>query len=234
MLLSPTTLVTLPPSLRKGLTRRLPKGGRFNDITGAIYSRCNVLGFAGFKGRFAAWLCRCQCAKLFVREGAYLERHNEHGCGCAKSTRNPIPEDIRKRWQSIKARCYNSRNQQYPAYGKRGIKVCKRWLMSVETFAEDMGPRPSHKHIVARRNKSGNFTPSNCFWGTMRDKSFPLAREITHAGKTQCLAAWAAELGISREAMRLRVNSCLKRGWDSSAVMTISKRRKRGRKSRHD
>jgi hypothetical protein len=134
----------------------------------------------------------------------------------------------------MKARCYNSQNPQYSPYGKRGIKVCKRWLMSAEKFAQDMGPWPSRKHIVARRNKSGNFTPRNCFWGTMRDKSFPLAREITHAGKTQCLVAWAAELGISREAMRLRVNSCLKRGQLLSAAVTIPKGRKRPWKPRHN
>jgi hypothetical protein len=35
---------------------------------------------------------------------------------------------------------------------------------------------------------------------------------ITHAGKTQNVAQWAEELGISREGMRLRVNRCLALG----------------------
>jgi hypothetical protein len=51
---------------------------------------------------------------------------------------------------------------------------------------------------------------------------------ITHQGKTQNLARWAAEIGISREAMRTRVKRCLDRGLDASAAITP--RSNRGRK----
>jgi hypothetical protein len=118
------------------------------------------------------------------------------------------------------ARCYSPRHEQYKTYGKRGITVCKRWLASVEKFAEDMGPRPSPKHVIARRNKRGNFTPNNCYWGTYDDRTLTSARAITHNGKTQCLAAWAREKGISRQAMHIRVQLCLKNGLDPSIALT--------------
>jgi hypothetical protein len=127
--------------------------------------------------------------------------------------------------QSLIARCNNPRHQQYKTYGKLGITVCKRWLNSVEKFAEDMGPRPSPKHVIARRNKRGNFTPNNCYWGTYRDRPLTRAREITHNGKTQCLTAWAKEMGISRQAMHIRVELCRKSGLDLSIALTTPLRK---------
>jgi hypothetical protein len=83
-----------------------------------------------------------------------------------------------------------------------------------------MGPRPSPKHIVVRRNKRGNYTPTNCYWATRYDAYRRIGRLITYNGKTQKLSRWAAELGVSREAMRLRVERCLRSGLDELAAIT--------------
>ena len=192
--------------------------GWFKDLTGTKFGLCRVLGFAGYKGAFSAWLCRCQCGNKFVREGARLARGHRQSCGCRWYQKSPIPKYIRSTWYSMNSRCYNRRNNQYHAYGKLGIKVCKRWRRSIESFAHDMGPRPSPRHFFTRRDKSGNFTPKNCFWSPSRHSK--RWREITHDGKTQNLAAWADELGISREAMRYRVNECLRRGIDVALAVT--------------
>jgi hypothetical protein len=37
---------------------------------------------------------------------------------------------------------------------------------------------------------------------------------FTRNGKTQPIAAWAKQLGISRQAMTCRVNECLRQGID--------------------
>jgi hypothetical protein len=214
-------LVPVPPSLRKGLVRRLPQGGKFKDLIGRRFPRTVVLGFAGYKGPFAAWLCQCRCGKLLVREGAYLTyRAFRNGCGCRK--KKPLPAYIRNVWNSMRSRCYNRRSTSYKIYGGRGIKVCKRWLNSPEKFAEDMGPRPSPQHILARKNKGGDFAPHNCFWGARDDRTQTRARLIIYKGRTQNLAAWAAEVGITREAMRYRVNVCQKQGLDVSLALTMS------------
>jgi hypothetical protein len=124
----------------------------------------------------------------------------------------------------IKSRCYNKNNPSYHLYGARGITVCKRWRDSVEAFAQDMGPRPSSKHTVARRNASGNYTPKNCYWGTRDDAYKQSGTLIRYNGKSQNLSRWAAELGISREAMRLRVKRRLTAGLDASvAISTVFK-----------
>ena len=219
------SLIEVPRPLRRGLVRRLPRGTQFKDLTGTKFGLCRVLGFAGYKGAFAAWLCRCHCGNQFVREGAYVARPRGQTCGCCWR-KNPIDPYIRQWRVSIISHCSDPRDKAYATYGKRGIKVCQRWLSSAEKLANDMGPRPSPKHFLIRRDTEGNFTPSNCFWGTAGDRSPNRKREITHNGKTQHLAAWAKELGISRQAMHHRVDECLRRGIDVAIALTTPVRKR--------
>ena len=66
------TLVDLPKSLRKGIDRRLPRGSTFKDRTGNQYRYRVVLGFAGFKGRWTAWLTQCKCGNLSIATYKHL------------------------------------------------------------------------------------------------------------------------------------------------------------------
>ena len=218
-------LVKLPPSLRKGVERRLPRIQKLKNLAGKKYDRCEVLGFAGYKGPFTAWLCQCRCGTKFVRRGADLERGGREGCGCFRN-KSSIPAPVRQMWRSVLGRCYNPRHISYRLYGQRGIRVCKRWRDSLEAFARDMGEWPSTKHLVVRINDRGNFSPSNCRWGTRRDICNGLApRLITHDGKTLTLSGWARVLGIRPNAMRQRANKCLANGWDLSVAVTTPVRR---------
>jgi hypothetical protein len=231
----PISLVNLPKSLHRGIDRRLPRGAKFKNLTGQTFGNRAVLGFAGFRGAFSAWLCRCSCGKLSVAIGANLQLGIADSCGCVRHW-SPAARKLRELHASIKARCHDPRCTTYRWYGGRGISMCRRWRESVEAFAADMGPRPSPKHIVARHNPKGNYTPSNCFWATRAEAGHKAGRLITYNGKTLNLAQWARELGISRERMRQLVNRCLKLGLDTSAAIatprTTGRPRQRGARNR--
>jgi hypothetical protein len=155
------SLIELPRPLRKGITRRLPIG-HIKDQTGRKFGSKTIVGFAGFQGAFAAWLCRCKCGRLSVIRGAFLHRYHKD-CHCRQQVSRSAKR-VHKIYRSIISRCYDRTSPSYPYYGALGIRVCNRWRDSVEAFAADIRPRPSNKHVVARRNRRGNYTPSNCHW----------------------------------------------------------------------
>lgn len=72
-------------------------------------------------------------------------------------------------WKSMKTRCLNSRASNYSNYGKKGIKVCKRWL-KFENFFEDMKARPQGT-TLDRIDAAGNYEPSNCRWATFKQQA---------------------------------------------------------------
>lgn len=110
-----------------------------------------------------------------------------------------------KRWRSMRNRCENPNAPVYKNYGGRGIRVCERWR-DFELFAADMGPAPSGCSID-RINNDGNYEPGNCRWATRADQNRNTRRVhlITHEGRTQCVADWALELGLSWTTARYRL-----------------------------
>lgn len=218
-------LVDIPPSLmRPDLKRRLPVSKRFMDITGKKYLRCRVVGLAGFLKQYPTWLCRCQCGRLFLCRANCLEsQHIQVTCGCTRKTHGLSRTYFQHILFGMIRRCYDEDDPGYRHYGGRGITVCKRWRNSLADFAADMGPRPSNKHSIDRYpDNNGGYRPGNCRWATAKEQSWNSRRPrmFTLDGITQPLSAWAERLGMTRERMRQRVDTCLANGVDVSEALT--------------
>lgn len=118
----------------------------------------------------------------------------------------------------MKQRCLNVKHKSYAIYGGRGIKICDRWLESFEDFLADMGERPEGM-TLDRIDVDGDYTPGNCRWATSETQSNNRTnnRLVEYRGVTQTLAKWARELGISRQALRYRLEA----GWSVEEAMNM-------------
>lgn len=163
------------------------------------------------------WLCRCDCGNEVIVSGDSLRSGLTKSCGCLRKAK--AKERFTKHgktkartyyiWANMKDRCLNPNNDQYKDYGGRGIIICDRWL-KFENFLADMGECPKSLSIERTDNDLGYYK-ENCIWATQKQQTRNRRSNllIEFNGKTQCLAAWAEELGIGRQTLSNR----LKRGW---------------------
>jgi hypothetical protein len=122
-------------------------------------------------------------------------------------------------WGHIKTRCLNPRNPAYRLYGGRGITVCPEWLESFEIFYSDMGPRPSARHSIERKDSNKGYSPDNCIWAlpAVQAANRSTVKLIEHDGTIDTMAGWARRSGIPY----LRLRRRLVDGWSvERALMT--------------
>lgn len=115
-------------------------------------------------------------------------------------------------WAHMKSRCCNPKNKSFPEYGARGIEVCSEWVNDFSAFFFDMGPRPSSRHSIDRKDGSKGYSKSNCRWATKEEQAQNRPEFVillSHKGKTQTIAEWARDLGIHPQTLYRRHSS----GW---------------------
>lgn len=109
------------------------------------------------------------------------------------------------RWLGMHQRCSDPAHVGYDLYGGKGVKVCERWH-SFPNFLADMGT-PEKGWSIERLDAAGDYEPKNCVWATAeqqtRNKSSN--RFYEYAGKRQCMADWAKDLGINHTTLSERI-----------------------------
>lgn len=186
-------------------------GGRFKDLTGQTFGELAVTRYLRTKtypsGQTATvWLCKCSCGNECESVNRQLISGIKVSCGHLHQrprikthgeshAKNETAEY--RAWKSMKRRCYNKSTKDYAQYGRRGIRVSKRWLISYDNFIADMGRKPGPAYSLERVDHDDDYKPSNCRWATSVEQANNKTNTpmITYGGKTQSVADWARELG---------------------------------------
>lgn len=213
-----------------------PKGPKFQDIEGQRFGRLTLIGFYGRENNKTFWYCKCDCGNIVRVWAKNLKRGETRSCGCLAKEVATIhgqnsggaPTPVHRAWAAMLSRCRNENNIHYPYYGGRGITVCERWL-KFENFYEDMGERPRGASIDRIDNDKG-YRKDNCRWATTIEQANNKSNNhsITLNDKTQTVAQWAEEIGISPFTIYNRIN---KLGWSGERALTTPARVKTAIKS---
>lgn len=191
---------------------------------GRRYGRWTVVGESE-RALKDAWVpCRCECGteRRVMRQS--LTRGLSTSCRCktkevarTRQTRHGMSgSSIHNIWMSMIGRCNTPSHSSYERYGARGIRVCDRWANSFETFLSDIGPRPSLRHSLDRRDVNGHYEPGNVVWATSQQQNRNRRDNlrVTYDGREIC-AAELAEI-VGREASL--VCEWLRKGISPSAI----------------
>jgi len=191
------------------------------DLKGQRFGRLVVLYDTGERSSNGQviWRCRCNCrAEVDVRSD-HLTSGATRSCGCYNRervaerrtvhgmTRNKKASPIYKAWASMLQRCENPNDKRYKDYGGRGITVCDEWHDPVVFIDWALANGWEEGLTLDRIDNNGNYEPGNCRWATRKEQAQNKRnnRFITFNGKTQCLADWSRETGITRDALWQRI-----------------------------
>lgn len=193
------------------------------DLTGKVFGKWKAIKFSHLnKTKAAYWKVECECGVIGIVRTSALTDGSSTSCGCvageliskSRTTHGSTSSPEYHAWRGLKKRCLLEDNASYIHYGARGIKVCKEWLNSFETFLNDMGLKPTPKHTIERIDVNGNYEKSNCKWATWQEQQRNRRnnRLVEWGGKIKCISDWAEELGVNRSALSYRL---INGGWST-------------------
>ena len=125
-------------------------------------------------------------------------------------------------WAGMRGRCANPNDTSYPNYGGRGITICAEWddFAVFHAWAMTSGYRKGL--TLDRIDNDGPYAPDNCRWANRKTQSRNRRgrRYLTLNGRTRMVAEWAEEIGLSTNALLMR----LRIGWSVEKALTTPKR----------
>jgi hypothetical protein len=158
------------------------------DLRGQRFQRLVAIRDVGKDAdRSRLWECLCDCGTTTHVGTANLRSNHAKSCGCLiADTAAALGYSMRRHgqcgtgayrsWRNMLRRCSDPSVKNYAAYGARGIRVCDRWMM-FDNFYADLGERPEGKTLDRLDNDKG-YCKDNCRWATRREQDQNTRRKI--------------------------------------------------------
>lgn len=213
----------------------MPKSKYSTGLEGRRFNRTVIVRFSHLvitkhETRYY-WFCQCDCGKEHIADVRAMIRGHVQSCGCFKAIRARQQFTVhghcvdKKRtpeansWKKMRARCYDPNNEWFHRYGGRGVIVCEGFD-SFTHFLFLLGHKPSPIYSIDRIDNNGHYScgecpqcavnnwPMNCRWATPQEQANNMTsnRYLTFNGKTQTIAQWAREQGISYKKLHNRIH----------------------------
>ncbi len=213
------------------------------DLTGQKFGRLTVMSRAeNTKDGKAKWKCKCDCdGKIVEVRSTKLRSGETKSCGCLQkeiiSKCNTKHGDSCNRlyqiWNNIRERTNRINHPYYKDYGGRGIFICEEWKENYLLFKEwAMSNGYNENLTIDRIDNDKGYEPDNCRWVTAKTQQNNKRsnKNMTYNGVTKTLSEWAEHTGISKTALKQRLN---KLGWSLEKALTTPTREKEHKKSDH-
>ena len=194
------------------------------DITGHRFGRLVAVGPAATS---RMWKFKCDCGVVHEAFRSNVVTGDTQSCGCLRTerpsnfTHGRTGSKAYSTWCNMRRRCSDPSSSEYARYGGRGITVCTTWSNSFEVFLADMGEPPSADHSIDRIDNGGGYEPSNCRWASKKEQANNRSsnRLLSLDGKTQTLAQWCEQIGMSPAGMHRRLKN-----WPIERALTTPKK----------
>lgn len=153
-------------------------------LEGLRFGKLKVVYLARTESGRAGYFCLCDCGNSKVIPTGSLTSGRTQSCGCIRSevvskafkTHGMYGTPTYKVWHNMLQRCTNPNNTRYADWGGRGIKVCERWSI-FENFFADMGVRPEGL-TIDRIDNDGDYCPTNCKWSNQSEQTLNSRRYL--------------------------------------------------------
>lgn len=213
---------------------------RLIDLTGKRFGRLIVIkqteDYVSPAGKhLKQWECRCDCGNTCIATGCNLKAGRQTSCGCGRAeklkniaTKHGMAKtSIHNKWMGIIQRCEDVNNRNYPRWGGRGIKICKRWRDSFEAFYEDVSKLEHYGEdgytLDRYPDLNGNYEPGNVRWATAKQQANNTRSNVclTYKGETHTVAEWADIVAIPYFTLMQRINEL---GWSVEKALETPSR----------
>ena len=197
---------------------------RLIDLTGKKYGQWRVIKRAPTPevNTRAYWICECACGKERTVSGTGLRSGGTTRCAdCAHIKHGLSGTSECGVYRDLRARCNNLKHKSYKSYGGRGVKDK---YGSLKAFVKDVGPRPSSKHSIERKDNNGSYEPGNCEWAliSVQVRNRRTNRYIEAFGEVKVVADWVADnrCTVSHQTICRRLDD----GWSPEDAVQVPPR----------